>query len=348
MNYAIILAGGEGKRFWPFSRTHLPKQFLNIFGKDTFFKATFQRAAAIIPKKNIFIITNRTYLGQIKQQIEGLGISQTNVVFEPKPLNTLPAIAFCTQLINLADREAKILVFPADHYIGGIARFKHAVSVALNLSSKGLLCLFGIKPDSSCCGYGHIRIGRSLGKGIFRVRYFIEKPDAKKAKKLYRQKDIFWNSGMFCFKAEVFLKELKLHQPQMYAQINRVGSKQDIKKIWNNIKPISIDYGLLEKTKNLGLITSYFYWRDLGSWDALYKELAKDKNGNSALSDTVNLDTANIFVAAKNPKKLIATIGLRDTIIVDTPDALLVCKKERSEEIKKLVEILRKQKKKCV
>jgi len=348
MNYAVILAGGVGSRFWPLSRRSHPKQFLRIFGKDSFLEATIRRIQTIVPRENIFIVTNQIYLPEIKRQLRKFRVHQENIILEPKPLNTLPAISLCAQIIRLKDSLANLLVLPSDHYIKDSRGFKSTMFRALSLSAKGLICLIGIKPDSPCLGYGYIKTGRKIDKDIFAVKCFKEKPTLNTARKLFKEKGIFWNSGIFCFKAEVILKEIKTYVPKLYAQIIQIRQKQDIKKIWPKIKPISIDYGLLEKSSNLAMVRAKFYWRDLGSWDALCSVFSKDRKNNIILSDCVNLDSTNIFVCSYGSKRLIATVGLEDTIIVDTPDALLVSRKEKSEGIKRLFELLKQKRKQCV
>lgn len=348
MNYAIILAGGVGSRFWPLSREFLPKQFLKVIGKNTLIVETIRRIQPIIPHKNIFIITNQAHLPKIKRQLRRFRIPLENIILEPKPLNTLPAIALGAQIINLKDNQANLLVFPSDHYIKDNIKFKQVIFKALDLASRGSLCLVGIKPDSPCTGYGYIKTGRRIGQDIFYVKSFKEKPQLNEARKLSRRKQIFWNAGIFCFKSEVILREVQLYLPSLYRQIIKIEDKQDIENIWHRIKPISIDYGLLEKSKNLVMVGAKFYWRDLGSWDALCDVLPKDRKNNVILSDSINLNSTNTFVYSEVPRMLVATIGLENTIIVNTPDALLVCKREKSQEIKKLVGILKKKRKKCV
>jgi mannose-1-phosphate guanylyltransferase/mannose-6-phosphate isomerase len=348
VNYAIVLAGGIGSRFWPLSRKSLPKQFLRIIGKDTFLEATIRRIQTIIPSKNIFIVTNRIYLREIKRQLRKFNIPQENVILEPKPLNTLPAISLCAQLINLKDPEASLLVLPTDHYIKNKLEFKQDILKALNVAAKGFLCLLGIKANGLCLGYGYIKTARKISPGIFYVKSFKEKPGPDKAKRLLEEKGIFWNAGIFCFKAGVLLREIKIHLPELYRQLIQIEDKQDMKRIWHKIKPISIDYGLMEKSKNLAMVKARFDWIDLGSWNALCRVLPKDRKNNIVLSDSVDLDSTNIFIYSNNPKRLIATLGLKDLIIVDTPDALLVSSKKRSEEIKRIVEILQKKRKNYV
>ena len=347
-NYAIILAGGIGSRFWPLSRECLPKQFLRIIGKDTLLETTIKRIRPIILNENIFIVTNRIYLEEIKRQSRKFRIPAENIVLEPKPLNTLPAISLCAQIISLKDNQANLLVLPTDHYIKNRLEFKQDILKAQNLAAKGFLCLMGIKPDSPRLGYGYIKAGGKIGQSTFYVKSFQEKPTLNRAKSLLKERDTFWNAGIFYFKTRVLLREIKIHLPGFYRQITKIKDKQDIKKVWYKIKPISIDYGLLERSRNLVMIKAQFDWCDLGSWNTLCSVLLKDSKNNVILSDSVNLDSSGIFVYSHNPQHLIATIGLKDLIIADTQDALLVCRKDKSQEIKRLVEILKKKRKKCV
>jgi len=347
MNYAIILAGGVGSRFWPLSRKVLPKQFLKILGKDTFFEATIRRVEEIIPRGNIFIVTNVIYSNEIKKESRKFKVPPENIILEPKPLNTLPAVAVCAQLISLKDSLANLLVLPSDHYIKGRG-FKETMLKALSLSAHGHICLAGIRPESAHPGYGYITTGPRIGRDGFRVESFKEKPDSKALKRLFKKSGLFWNSGIFCFKAAVILSQIRSFSPGLYAQISRIKQKKQIAKFWPKIKPISIDYGIIQKSKSLVMVEAGFYWRDLGSWDALSSVLPKDRQNNVILSDCVNLNSRNIFSCSYGSKRIIATVGLEDLIIVDTPDALLVCKKENAQDIKRLVELLRRKRKSCV
>jgi mannose-1-phosphate guanylyltransferase len=350
VNYAVILAGGAGTRFWPLSRKHLPKQFLRIVEKQSLIEATISRIRKIIPDERIFIITNKIYLGEIKQQLRKFNIPQGNIILEPSPRNTLPAIALCAQIIRGKDLKANLLISPSDHYIKDIVRFRKDIFKALNLAEEGFLCLIGIKPDSPRSGYGYIKTGKIKSKDTFFVDSFKEKPTPDEAKRIFGKKDIFWNSGIFCFKAKAILEEIKRYLPVLYHQISSIRNKQDSERIWPRIKPISIDYGLLEKFKNLVMVAAKFYWSDLGSWDALSDILPRDKRNNVVLSDCdcVSLDNSNTLVCSYGHKRLIAAVGLKDLIVVDTPDALLVCKKENAQDIKRLVELLKKRRRTCV
>lgn len=348
MNYAIILSGGTGSRFWPLSRKHLPKQFLKIIGRKSLLESTILRTRKIVPDKNIFILTNKNYLQQIKRDIVDFKIPEKNIILEPKPLNTLPAIALAAKILDTQDPEANLLVLPSDHYIKDGSLFKQVMLKALRISRSGYLCLIGIRPNRLHLGYGYMQSGKIIEDKVFHIRAFLEKPVISKALKIFNKKNIFWNSGIFCFKADTVLREIRRYAPKLHKKIEQIKSQDDIGRVWNRIQPISIDYGLLEKTKNLAMVVGEFFWSDIGSWDSLCDVLPKDMNNNVALAHCIHLDSTNTFVSSHNSKRLIATVGLKDVIIVDTPDALLICRRDKTQDIKRLVEVLKKKRKTCV
>jgi mannose-1-phosphate guanylyltransferase/mannose-6-phosphate isomerase len=348
MRYAIILAGGSGTRFWPASRKRLPKQFLKIVHAQTLLEETLRRVRKVIPPENTFIVTNRLYFGRTKSHLMKFSLPKANIILEPSAKNTLPAISLCAQLISRKDPQAKLIILPADHYIRGEAQFKSALVKAQRAAGQGIICLVGVRPDKPCPGYGYIAARKSAAKGVFRVTAFIEKPDLAKARRIYKRRGVYWNAGIFCFDAAFLLAELKRWQPALYRQISRIGQTGDINRIWPRIKPVSIDYGLLEKSGKLAMVEAEFYWRDVGSWDSLGEILPKDKSGNVKAGSAVDLGSRNIFVYSHTPKRLIATVGLNDLIIVDTTDALLVCSRGKSEKIKDLVKIMEKKREPCV
>jgi len=347
-NYAIILAGGSGTRFWPLSRKGLPKQFLCLVGRDTFFEATVKRAAQVVPQRNIFIMTNAACLAQIKNQLRKFSIPAANLILEPKPLNTLPAILLGTRIIGLKDAQANILVLPADQLIKDVSGFSGALRKCLAFASRGFISLVGIAPQDACAGYGYIKAGKSLGRDVFRVASFVEKPDQATATRLIKKKDIFWNAGIFCFKAEVLLSETKRIMPDLYSKFMRIKSRQDISRIWPAIKPVSIDYGIMEESGKTCFIRGRFYWRDLGTWDALLSVLPRDNSGNAVMSDCILLNTEGSLACSYGSRRLIAGVGLKDVLIVDTPDALLVCSKSAAQQIRQLVDLLHTHGKTCI
>ncbi len=346
-NYAVILAGGTGSRFWPLSRSLEPKQFLRLYSARSLFHDTLFRIKTIVPSQNIFIVTNQLYFPEIFNYTSEFNIPRSNIIFEPEGKNTAPSIAVATHLISLADPEAKLVVLPSDHLIKNQKGFRSLLHYAFSLTALKVsnLVVFGILPEYPATGYGYIKVkGERLkvkGQSAYRVERFIEKPDEQKARRIYQDKRCFWNSGMFFGYAGVFLDEIKKNLPVLYKLVSQIYAPQDIPKIWKGIKPVSFDYGVLEKTKNLLMIpASNLGWLDLGTWASLDKILPKDKLTNTINADAVILGSKNITVFGKN--RLIACLGLENLIIVDTPDALLITRKDKSEEVKRVVEEFKK------
>jgi len=344
MTYAVILAGGVGSRFWPFSRSFEPKQFMKIIGEASLLQATIQRLKGLVDKRCVYIVTNNIYFHEVKAQVAKFGIPDSNIILEPQGKNTAPAVGLCAKLISGIDKEAVLLVLPSDHYIKNAVNFKKAVKKAIACAKKGFLVTIGVKPVAPSTGYGYIKAG--AGKdGYIAVDKFLEKPDLNKAKKYFKDKKFFWNSGMFIWKASVFLDEVKKYLPKLYASLRLIDSVDDVHKAWPRIEPISVDYGIMEHSRRIALIPADFYWTDLGSWDALAEIFPKDKKGNIVNSDTLNIDSHGVCVFAKG-NRLVSTIGVNNMVIADTPDALLVCDRGRAQDVKQLVERLKALKRK--
>lgn len=343
MNYAVILAGGIGSRFWPFSRELQPKQFMQAIGDRSLLQATIGRLKNIIRPENTYIVTNKIYLYEIKKQIGGFHIPEKNIILEPEGKNTAPAIGLCARLIAQIDQDAVLVVLPSDHYIKNLNKFRATLRKAVACAQQDFLVTIGIRPKNPSIGYGYIKIGqpvKSRGHQGYFVERFLEKPTSSKAKKYVASKKYFWNSGIFVWKISVFLNELKLYLPKLHSQLMLINSKDDINKIWHQIKPVSVDYGIMEHSKRITLIPANFHWTDLGSWDALNEVFPKDNQGNIIQADSLNLNTKKTCIFSRS-NRLISTIGVKDLIIADTPDALLICDKHKAQEVKKIVERLK-------
>ncbi|MFC1658755.1 mannose-1-phosphate guanylyltransferase/mannose-6-phosphate isomerase [Candidatus Omnitrophota bacterium] len=349
-NYAVVLAGGQGSRFWPLSRSLEPKQFLSLFTSKSLFHNTLLRIKTIVPAKNIFVVTNQLYFPGIFSYTAKFKIPRENIIFESESKNTAPSIAVACRLISLINPEARIVVLPSDHLVRNQGRFISLLRRAFSLKGlKNSLLVFGISPGYPATGYGYIKI-KSQGLRVtssrlrvYQVEKFLEKPDLKTAKVIFRDKRYLWNSGMVMGNVGVFLREIKENIPGLYRSISRVYGPQDINNIWRGLKPVSFDYGVLEKAENLFVMPAVnLGWSDLGTWAALDKILPKDKFANTLNADTINFDSSNITVFGKD--RLVACLGLEDLIIVDTPDALLITRKHKSEEVKRVVEKLKKSK----
>ncbi|MDA8086119.1 MAG: mannose-1-phosphate guanylyltransferase/mannose-6-phosphate isomerase [Nitrospiraceae bacterium] len=343
--HAVIMAGGKGTRFWPVSRETFPKQFLKIFGEKTLLQNTIDRLEGKVPPGNFLIITTRNQAELVRWQTKGV-LPPECVVTEPRGRNTAPAIALAAFKKKRTDRNALLLVLPSDHYIRDTAAFSAAIDASVPLAEAGCLVTFGIVPTRPETGYGYIKSGKAAGKDIFKVERFVEKPEAKTARALLKDGSYFWNSGIFLFKAQTVINEIKKHMPGLYAafagiesQLGTMEEPKALEEVYGRIEPDSIDYGVMEKSKRVCVVRSDFGWSDIGSWNALEEVMGKDTGGNVVLGNSVNIEPEGSIIFSSG--RLLATIGLKAMVVVDTPDATLICPKERVQEVKKLVEKLK-------
>ncbi len=329
--HAVILVGGSGTRFWPVSRQSRPKQFLNLIGKGSLLQQTIKRILSKVPAQNIWIVANRAHQEKIKRQVAGLGLQTSQILWEPQGKNTAPAIGWAASRIHARDPRAVMVVLPSDHLIQNAPRFSSALEKAVKLAGQDQLVTFGIVPTRPETGYGYLKTKKA--DGILRVEKFIEKPHLAKAKQFVKSSGYLWNSGMFVWKTEIILEAFKHYLPVVYA------ARRDFRKAWTKLPAISIDYGILEKVKNVVAVAAEgIGWSDLGSWESLAEILPKDKKGNSARGNVLSLDCHNTLIWAN--KRLVTAIGVDNFVVIDTPDALLVCPKNRSQDVKKLVATL--------
>ena len=344
-NYAILLAGGQGSRFWPQSRTLEPKQFLALHKDKSLFIQTIIRVRSLIPCSNFFIATSELYRNQIIESTEPFKIPEANLIFEPDGKNTAPSIAVTVALIHSRDPQARICILPCDHLIKNNRRFLNLLSAGLKLCQENLV-IFGIPPSRPATGYGYIQVSShrpGVTRKAYPVKKFTEKPDLKTAEHFLKRGDYYWNSGIFVGSSQAFLDEFKASLPELYRLARKIRKPEDINLIWKKVVPVSFDRGILEKARNVMMLSAGGVgWSDLGSWQAWDEILKKDSQGNIFKADVVNLNSKNITVVGNN--RLIATIGLDDLIIVDTPDALLITKKDKTEDVKKIVDALKAQK----
>ncbi len=343
MNHVIVLSGGSGTRFWPLSRKSQPKQFLNLCSDRPMIEQTIQRVKKLTGGKNIYIAANKIHQKNIRSCVSKLKIPQENIFFEPLAKNTFAPIAVLSKLIYEADPQAVIAVFPSDHYIKEENKFLKVLKQAFIAAKTGYIVTIGITPTQPETGYGYIKIAQQANRpGIYKVKKFFEKPEIKLAKKFIRDKGYYWNGGMFIFKAECLLGEIKKFLPSDYCLLKKIDSQEKAKKLWSKLVSTSIDYAIMEKTKRIALIPADFSWSDLGSWLALGDLLPKDEQGNCIRGDTIDIGSTNIL--ALPGSRFLATIGLKDLIIVGTKDALLICAKDKTQDVKKLVESLKNKK----
>jgi mannose-1-phosphate guanylyltransferase/mannose-6-phosphate isomerase len=353
--YAVILAGGSGTRFWPLSRQLYPKQLLRILGDKTLIQQTMDRVLPSVPADRILISTNPAQADSIRFQLgEWKDELSHNFVIEPEARNTAPAIALAAIELIKRDPEAVMLVLPADHVIKGDKKFQAAVALGAELSTKGYLITFGIKPVRPETGYGYIQPNRRArlasrgGLVGYSVARFVEKPDAKKAARYLQAGNYYWNSGIFVWRASTILDELLRHQPALARGMKKIGElkKSDegssaVAQVYQRLTPISIDHGVMERSSRAVMIPVDFAWSDVGSWSSLEEVAPRDQSGNVVSGRVVDLESRDSILYAD--RRLVATIGLSGMVVVDTPDATLICPKNRSQDVKKVVEILKRQ-----
>ncbi|MDH4226844.1 MAG: mannose-1-phosphate guanylyltransferase/mannose-6-phosphate isomerase [Deltaproteobacteria bacterium] len=344
--YGMILAGGVGTRFWPLSRVSTPKQLLKVAGEESLLMSTVKRLKHLMPLEHIAVVTNpaqaelmRLHLKFDKEPL------LTGFVLEPFGRNTAPAIGLAAVEVVKKDPEAVMAVLPADHLIGNNDGFCSTLRAAYEVALDGRLVTIGIKPGSPETGYGYIKTSGKKASKIDKIKVrgvekFVEKPDLKKAKKYLKDGGYFWNSGIFVWKASAILDEMRRHLPLVYKNLMAIKNGEDIEKAYASMESISIDYGVLEKSANVSMVEAAFEWSDIGSWSSLEDVYDTDKDGNIIKGTVVDIGSKNSFIIGSD--RLVATIGLDDIILVDTPDATLVCRKDRAQEVKDVVDILKK------
>lgn len=342
MNHAIILAGGSGTRFWPLSTEAEPKQFLNICSEEPMIGQAIKRIGGLIEKQNIHIATNKIYHKKIRRCLKGLNIPAGNILFEPQARNTFAPIGLLAAKIYKRDKDAVMLVFPSDHYIKNNSRFINALQKAIHLAKKGFIVTLGAAPDRPETGYGYIK-AKSKKKNYYLIERFVEKPEIAAAKRFIKDKGYYWNTGIFVFKAEVLLEEIKKFMPLDWRLLIKINDNKSLNILWPRLKPISVDYAIMEKTKRMALLPVDFGWTDLGSWEAIGGFLKKDKNGNISIGNCIDLSSKNTLCWSND--RILATIGLENIVIVNTDNATLVCAKGKTQEVKKLIGILKKENK---
>ena len=338
---AIILAGGSGSRLWPLSREMYPKQLLSIDGDTSLLQATFNRLNSFIDAENILSITNIKYFSDVKLQLNKISKSAP-VIAEPLGKNTAPAIACSLEYFKQNSNEDDIVIIvPSDHLIKDNAAFEKTVESAKSLADDGYIVTFGIKPSYPETGYGYIKTANSL-QGGYKVEKFVEKPDLDTAKKYISEGNYYWNGGIFMAKISVLLEEFRKYCPKISANLEHLTFDNHLKidySIYENMPSISIDYAIMEKSDKIALVKLQSDWNDLGSWQSLYDVKEKDEQGNVITGKVVVDNVKNSFIYSQ--KELVAVSGLSDIILVETEDAIMACKRDESQNVKKLFEKLK-------
>jgi mannose-1-phosphate guanylyltransferase len=346
-HYALILAGGRGTRFWPRSRKRSAKQVLDVAGERSLIQATVERLAPVIPPRQMWILTNEGLRSTIIRQLPEVPANQ--VLAEPVQRNTAPAIGLAAHVLRSLDPDAVMGVFPSDHVVGKPGRYRAVLRAALKAAAAGNLMVVGIQPRWPETGYGYIEFPRGTKPGAeaLPVRRFHEKPELPNAKRYLAAGNFYWNSGMFFWRADVLLDQLRRHLPKtatVLASLPRFGSRRfaaALKHSFPLCDNISIDYAVLEKAAHVaGIAAGDFGWNDVGSWNAVYELLPRDACGNVTAPSSICLDSHDNFVDARG--KVVALLGVRDLIVVDTPDALLVAARDHAQRVGEIVKALEK------
>jgi mannose-1-phosphate guanylyltransferase len=346
---AVIMAGGSGTRLWPRSRQGRPKQFIDLLGEHTMLQQTLERLVPMMAWHDIYIVTSREYGALVEQQASH--VPPQNILFEPYGRNTAPCIALAAIHLARRGRDEPMAVLPADHYIGKPEEFRRILQAGARIAKRGYLVTLGIVPDRPETGYGYIRRGTKIdvvdGLPVYRVERFTEKPDPDTASQYVASGWYYWNSGMFLWTPDTILREIATHMPELYDQIMRVdtvlGTEREwetLACVWERVQPQSIDYGVMERSRNAVVIPADIGWSDVGDWAALASILPADEMANTVRSDHVGIDTKNTLIYGSG--RLIATIGLEGMMVIDAGDAILVCPKDRAQQVKELVEKLKR------
>ncbi len=347
---AIILAGGSGTRLWPVSRYGLPKQFIKLNGGKSLLCQTVERLAAVVPLRDIFVITNEDYRFHVQEDLRSVSPAiENNVILEPVGRNTAPATAlvmkYCLEKLKCSKDEV-IFICPSDHIIEPVEKFAKYAHQAETAARAGSIVTFGIKPSRPETGYGYIKKGGKVqgNDGVYKVEKFAEKPDMKTAEKYLEDGGYYWNSGMFSFTIAAMLAEFKAYAPEISRKMGAALAKMTAD--FKSMPSISIDYAVMEKSKKTAVLPIDILWSDVGSWDSLPEVIKPDSEGNIKVGDVLALDTQRTIVMGEN--RLISAIGIKDLIIVDTVDALLIVRRGQAQRVKEVVDMLKERKRREV
>ena len=347
---AVIMAGGVGARFWPKSRAEEPKQLLNLFSERSMIQNTVDRMEGLVKNVNIYVITNKIQKPQIVEQLSE--IPAENVIEEPFGKNTAAAIGLASLIVDSKHKDAVTIILPSDHLINDKEEFQRVIREASKYAnSTDALVTIGINPTRPDTGYGYIQIDESgESNSLHKVIRFAEKPNLDTAKRFLDSGDFFWNSGMFIWRTTVILNEIKTYMLDLHDGLERIRTAigkdnydEVLTKVYGLLRSISIDYGIMENSKVVELIKGKFDWSDVGSWDAVYHLLEKDKKENVGKGDVYFGNTEGTYVNSSN--KFTAVIGVKDLLVINTDDATLVCHRDYAQDVKLVVDYLKMNKK---
>ncbi len=344
--YAVIMAGGVGSRFWPSSKEKIPKQLLKIFDEKTMIQDTVERLKGIVDPENIFIVTNKIQKPEIMKQLPHL--PKENIIEEPFGRNTAACVGLSAIILKSKTKDAVMITLPADHLVRDLDSFHKTLNNAVNFAydSKGLVTI-GIIPSRPETGYGYIQIDeKEVKENIHKVYTFAEKPNYATAVRFLESGDFLWNSGMFIWRVDSILEEIRIHLPELYEGLEKINKdintpeyEKTLVNVYGQLRNISIDYGIMEKSSHVYLTKGNFVWSDVGSWEEVYQLSGKDGDGNAIKGNAFTDMTIDTLIYS--PNKFTAAIGVENLIIVNTDDAVLVCRRDHSQDVRKVVDHLK-------
>jgi len=351
MYHAVIMAGGSGTRLWPLSREKHPKQALKLIGERTMFQHSVDRLLPMFSPKQIYVVTCAEHVATLAEQMPE--IPRENFIIEPEGRGTAAAIGLAALVLQQKDPGAVMAVLTADHYITDTDRFRIVLSAAEQVAQLGYLVTLGIQPTAPETGFGYIQQGNLLsevaGQAVYEVARFVEKPEIEQARQMIASGQFSWNSGMFIWKVERIMQEFERQMPEFFSQLSRIEAARSennfvehLESIWKGVRKNTIDYGIMEGAQDVVVIPVSMGWADIGSWNSLYELLNADEHGNIQVGEVISLGSQGNLVFGG--KRLITTIGVEDLIIVDTTDALLVCKRGCEQDVKTIVNLLKEKK----
>ena len=347
--YGVIMAGGGGTRFWPLSRKETPKQLLNLSGKEIMVNETIDRLSQVAAKDNIFIVTNASQVKKMQEVTDGR-ILKEHILSEPSARNTAACVGYAAIKIAKTYGDGIMVITPSDAYIKNNKEYANVLRKAIKeAADTSNLVTIGITPTFPATGYGYIHFEKSEAE-VKKVLQFVEKPNLETAKNYVSTGEYVWNSGIFVWKASVILNKFKELLPDIYADLEKIAKsfgteyeEKTLNEVYPSIRSISIDYGIMEKSNDIKVVPGEFGWNDVGSWDMLGILHESDCDGNITVGNTLSIDTNNSIIYSSG--KLVATVGIDNLIVVETPDAIMVCPKDKAQDVKKIVDKLKEQKK---